>query len=463
MSVVVVVGGGISGLTAAWQLAGLGHEVTVLEGSPEVGGKLRAAEVAGVRIDVGAEAVLARRPEALDLIGELGLTGELIHPLTTAAALRVGGGLRPMPAKTMLGIPSDLESLRASGALTEAALERVADEPSREPLGPLHEDVAVGALVRERLGNEVTERLVEPLLGGVYAGRADRLSLQATMPALAAALESGGSLVEAAATVVSRGAHAGTGPVFASLTGGVAALPEALARSGQFTVRHNATVRAVSRTADSFVLTCGSGADPEVLHTDGVVLAVPAAKAARLLRDLAPAATTELDTIESASMAIVSFAFSGIDLPAGSGLLVGGREGLAVKGVTVSSQKWPLQTGGLTMLRASIGRVGEESVLQREDADLVRLARHDLRQLLGIEAEPIDAVVSRWGGGLPQYAVGHVAKIARVRSAVATVPGLGICGAAFDGVGIPACIGAAKAAAEAVHGALNAAATTRGQ
>jgi len=251
--------------------------------------------------------------------------------------------------------------------------------------------------------------------------------------------------------------------VFVSLRGGVAALPRALASSGRLTVRCNATVRAVTRTATGFVLTCGSGADPEEISADGVVLAVPAAKASRLLRGLVPAAAAELDTIESASMAIVSFAFTELELPPGSGLLVGAREGLTVKGVTVSSQKWPLETGGLTMLRASLGRVGEESVLQREDADLVRLARHDLRELLGIDAEPVDAVVTRWGGGLPQFAVGHVEKIARVRSAVDGVPGLAVCGAAFDGVGIPACIGAATAAADTVHGSLSLAITAGGE
>ncbi len=143
----------------------------------------------------------------------------------------------------------------------------------------------------------------------------------------------------------------------------------------------------------------------------------------------------------------MTFAFDEIDLPPGSGLLVGAREGLAVKGVTISSQKWPLETGGLTVLRASVGRAGEAQVLQRSDAELVALARHELTGLLGITAEPVDALVTRWGGGLPQYAVGHLDRVARIRSAIAAVPDLAICGAAFDGVGIPACIASARAAA----------------
>ena len=167
-----------------------------------------------------------------------------------------------------------------------------------------------------------------------------------------------------------------------------------------------------------------------------------------MLRELAPAASADLAGIEYASMAIATFAFRNVALPEGSGLLVGAREGLAVKGVTISSHKWPLDAGPeLTVLRASIGRVGETQVLQREDAELLQLARRDLRSLLGLTAEPVDALLTRWGGGLPQYAVGHVERVARIHAAVDAVAGLAVCGAAFDGVGLPACIGSAQRAA----------------
>ena len=158
-------------------------------------------------------------------------------------------------------------------------------------------------------------------------------------------------------------------------------------------------------------------------------------------------------------MAIVSFAFDGVDLPAGSGLLVGAGERFAMKAVTLSSQKWPIESGGLTLLRASVGRAGEPHALQLDDAELTALVRRELRPLLGITAEPVDSLVTRWGGGLPQYAVGHVERVARIRAAVAGVPGLGVCGAAFDGVGIPACIASARAAVDRV----GASARDRGQ
>jgi oxygen-dependent protoporphyrinogen oxidase len=440
---VVVVGGGISGLAAAWTLAASGRDVVVLEAGPVVGGKLRVASVAGVPVDVGAEAMLARRPEGLELAAELGLA--TIAPLTTAAAVRAGGALHPLPARTMLGIPGDVAAVRESGVLTEHALARIAAEPSLPPLPPITSDLSVGELVRSRLGNEVADRLVEPLLGGVYAGRADRLSVQATMQPLFAELSGGGSLVEAAARVTTRAS--GSGPVFASLPGGLGTLPAALEASGRFEVRTGLTVRSIRHDGAGFVLACAAVPASHDVRADSVVVATPAAKAARLLADVAPDAARELHEIESASMAIVTFAFRDVTLPQGSGLLVGLGEGLAVKGVTISSQKWPpARADGLTLLRASIGRVGEAQLLQRSDEDLIARVRHELGVLLGISAQPEDAIVTRWGGGLPQYGVGHVDRIARVRAAVAAVPGLAVCGAALDGLGIPACIASARRA-----------------
>ncbi|MBN9619829.1 MAG: protoporphyrinogen oxidase, partial [Actinobacteria bacterium] len=407
-----------------------------------------------VPVDVGAEAILTARPEGLALLAAAGLEAERIAPTTTAARVRVGGQNRPLPARTMLGVPASVEALRASGALTEAGIAAVEREPALPPLDPLTSDVAVGTLVRARLGDEVADRLVEPLLGGVYAGRADQLSLRATMPKLAERLEQGGSLVAAAQAVTDVGTRApSAGPVFTTLRGGLGRLPTTLAASGRFTVRTGVTVRELQARGTGYALICGAVPEPEQIEADAVIVAVPAAKAARLLATVAPGAAEELAGVESASMAIVTFAFDGVEPPPGSGLLVGAGERLATKAVTLSSQKWPLETGGLTLLRASVGRAGEPQALQMTDADLVTLVRHELRALIGVDASPVDVRVTRWGGGLPQYAVGHVARVARVRAAVASVPGLGVCGAAFDGVGVPACVASARAAVDRVSAA----------
>lgn len=459
-----MIGGGISGLAAAWQLCDAlpSAQVVVLEAAGEIGGKLRAAELAGVRVDVGAEAMLARRPEGVELVRALGLSDELIAPMTLAARVRVGGRARPLPAGTMLGIPGNLEALRNSGVLSDAGYARVVAELDSTPLQALDGDVAVGELVRSRLGDEVVDRLVEPLLGGVYAGRADALSLDATMPALAARLmHDGGSLVSAAAATVGAGtdsappvhAAGATNPVFVSLPGGLARLAEALATAGRFEVRTGVTVRSLRQTPTGLRLECGAASAVEYIDADAVVVATPAPKAARLLTGVAPVAAAELGGIETASMAIVSLAFTGIVPPPGSGLLVGTGEGLAVKAVTISSQKWPGTPPGLTLIRASIGRAGETRELQRDDGELIDLARHDLNELTGIAAPPVDALVTRWGGALPQFGVGHRERVSRIRATVGQVAGLAVCGAAYDGVGIPACIASASRAVESILGA----------
>jgi protoporphyrinogen/coproporphyrinogen III oxidase len=458
---IVVVGGGIAGLSAAFRLRRLhpDAELVLLEATGRVGGKLRRVRVAGAWVDVGAEAMLARRPEGLATVSALGLAGELIHPLTTAALLRNRGMNRPLPPGTLMGVPTDLESVRS--VLSEPTLDRIATEPDRGPYPPLAGDVSVGELVAERFGPEVVDRLVDPLLGGVYAGHARRISLQAAVPGLAGLLAEGGSLLTAARTVVAAGARESSDrPVFASLTGGLARLAETLAARGGFSVRCGCPVRAIERVAGRFVLSIGAAPGGERLTADAVVVATPAGKAAPLLAGLAPAAAADLAGIETASMVIVTLAFRlplPHPLPAGSGILIPDVEGLAGKAMTFSSQKWPGvgAEAGVLLLRGSLGRAGEQARLQRPDAELVALVRRELAELTGLAAEPVDSHLQRWGGALPQYAVGHPDRVRRIRQAVARVPGLAVCGASYDGVGIPACIGSGWLAADQVSAALS--------
>jgi oxygen-dependent protoporphyrinogen oxidase len=451
---VVVVGGGISGLAAAHFLGGAAR-VTLLEQADRVGGKLRAAELAGVRVDVGAEAMLARRPEGLDLAARVGLGDHVHEASTTSAGLWLEGGLRPLPSGTVMGIPADLAAVAQAGVLSEDALAAAAGEAAISHPA-LDEDVSVGTIVRERLGGEVVDRLVDPLLGGVYAATADGLSLRATIPALAARLADSGSLVDAA-RAVNTVAGGATGPLFVSFPGGLASLADAVAR-GRFEIRTRAAVRSLRRTSDGFGLEFGPTPEAQTCRADAVVVALPAGKAAPLLRDVSPGAAAELAGIESTSVAVISLAYRDIRLPEGSGFLVPASAGRAIKGVTFTSQKWPGYPAGLSMLRASVGRSDQTKVLQRDDADLVALVRHELAALIGLTENPVDALVTRWGGGLPRYAVGHVDRVARIRAAAARVPGLAVCGAALDGLGVPACIATARQAADQVVGHLQRAA-----
>jgi protoporphyrinogen/coproporphyrinogen III oxidase len=457
---VVIVGGGIAGLAAAFFLRDAGARVTVLEGSPRLGGKLAVSEIAGVAVDEGAEALLVTRPEGTALIADAGLG--LVAPGTTSAAIWTRGALRPLPRRQFMGVPSDMTELAASGVVSEDGVTRAARDLEL-PATPHDGDVAVGDYVAARLGPEVVDRLVDPLLGGVYAGLSAQLSFDATLPALAAASRRFRSLAEAAGSLLPAAAPAAPArQVFGTLAGGLGTLPEVLAKTSGAAIRTGAMVRELARTERGWRLTVGSAAAPEAIDADAVILAVPARPAGRLLAGVpgAAAAVTAFGEFSYASMAIVTLAYRRSAfpaVPAGSGYLVPAVDGHAVKAVTFSTVKWPHlldERDPIDIVRCSVGRVGEEALLQREDAELAALAAADLASATGIQGAPVATRVTRWGGALPQYTVGHLDRVARIRAAVAGLPGLAVCGAAYDGVGIPACVGTARAAADQVRAAL---------
>ncbi|WP_110182171.1 protoporphyrinogen oxidase [Nocardioides solisilvae] len=440
---VVVVGAGIAGLAAARLLVAAGREVVVLEGSPEVGGKLRRAPVAGVPVDVGAEAMLNRRPEGVELAREVGLPVE--HPTVASSRIWTRGALRPLP-RSLMGVPLDLDALAASGVLSDAGLARVRQEPSLPPTA-VEGDVSVGDLVAARFGDEVVDRLVEPLLGGVYAGHARRLSARASVPQLVAFAERGSLLEQGAAIPTTYDL-----PVFAGIPGGMGRLPAALAEG--LDVRTGQTVRELLPTPTGFALTVGPTTAPRLVEASAVLLATPAAPTARLLADLAPGAAAELAGIEHASMAVVTFAFRAADVAVleasgSSGFLVPPVDGRRIKASTFSFAKWGWVRAagaaeGVVHLRTSLGRHGEEVALQASDAELVAWSLAELADATGLRAVPVDTHVQRWGGGLPQYAVGHLDRVARVRAALPA--GVAVAGAAYDGVGIPAVVASARLA-----------------
>jgi oxygen-dependent protoporphyrinogen oxidase len=437
----------VTGLAAALRLRERlpSAKIIMYEGSPRLGGKLRTGRLAGGPAETGAEAFLMRDPAggdsaAASLVRRLGLAGELLHPEPVPPALFVGGGLRPMPGRTLLGVPSDLSTL---DGVAPAAAER--DRDAGRPLLAPDEDVAVGALVRERLGDEVVDRLVDPLLGGVYAGRADDLSLEATMPALARECRAQSTLVGAArAAVASSRAHQG-GPVFGTLRSGLSTLVDAMAAAlGPVELRLGAPVRELRPVPAGWRLVSGPVPAPVTDEVDAVVLAVPGRPAARLL-----GAGPEL---EYASVALVTLALpETAELPELSGFLVPANEGYAVKAATFFTRKWAhhRRPDGTLLVRLSLGRYGDAEVLRRPDEELVALVRAELGELLGQRLpEPAEASVSRWGGALPQYPPGHPARVAALRAGLPET--IAVAGAAYDGVGIPACIGSGERAADRV-------------
>ncbi|MFJ9078929.1 protoporphyrinogen oxidase [Streptomyces sp. NPDC102278] len=455
---VVVIGGGIAGLAAVHRLLADGLRVTLLEAGPRLGGKLRAGELAGLPVDLGAESVLARRPEAVDLARAVGLGEALQPPATATAHLWTRGALRPMPRGHVMGVPGDVGPLAASGVLSAEGLARVEAEHALPPT-EIGEDVAVGEYVAARLGREVVDRLVEPLLGGVYAGDAYRISMRAAVPQLFEAARAHALLGDGVREIQRRAqARPGpAGPVFAGIEGGIGRLPLAVAdacRAAGARISLDTPVREIVRTPEGWRVAAGS----EVIEADGVVLAVPAGAAARLLDDLAPTAAVELRDVDYASMALVTMAFRRSDLPAAiadggaSGFLVPPVDGRTIKASTFSSNKWAWAGADpdLFLLRTSVGRHGDEGDLARDDADLMEVSLGDLGAAVGLAARPVASTVTRWDAGLPQYPVGHLDRVARIRAAVSALPGLAVCGALYDGVGIPACVASAGKAADTV-------------
>ncbi|MDP9796932.1 oxygen-dependent protoporphyrinogen oxidase [Catenuloplanes nepalensis] len=569
---VAVVGGGIAGLAAALRLRerlGPGATITIFEQGAALGGKLRTGELAGGAQELGAETFLAGDPAggesaAVSLARRVGLGDRLVHPGTTQAALVIGGALTDIPTGTLMGVPEDAARVASVARVTEGR-----DPDQGRPLLGDGEDVAIGALTRRRFGDEVVDRLVDPLLGGVYAGRADELSLDMTVPGLARAARTERTLsaaVKAAKAASARaraagaalaqtgperagsastgsasagssrtgsaragaaqpgsartgtaqassaqaggvraggvqagtansvgvqagpawaggaqagiaraggaqagdaqaglaeagaapGGRAGVPPIFATVDGGLSRLVVAVADAAKAEVRLGLPVRALERAGDGgWVLTVGAAnaSDAAERHrVDAVVLAVPARAAARLLKGVDASVSGVVGGLDYASIALINMALPAAELPHLSGLLIPSVEGLLIKAATFFGVKWPhlRRADGVVQVRASIGRHGEEHLLQRDDAELVTAAHTELSRLLGGRLPaPIDTIVQRWGGALPQYAPGHRARITSARETLrAGHPTIVLAGASYDGVGIPLCVRSGESAAD---------------
>ncbi|OLE27207.1 MAG: protoporphyrinogen oxidase [Actinobacteria bacterium 13_1_20CM_3_71_11] len=442
---IVVVGGGITGLSAALRLRdelGPQARITVVDQADRLGGKLHTRPFHGGYAEAGAETFLTGDPAAVRLAERVGLGEALRHPEPVPAALAVDGHLRPIPRGTLMGVPGDPSTVADLAPVTGT------DRDEGHPVLAPGADVSVGELVRARLGVPVLDRLVDPLLGGVYAGRGDDLSLAATVPALAAACRTESTLTGAVRSALARRVSGG-GPVFATVEGGLGRLVDAVAAASGARVRLGAPVRALARDGYAWRVSVGG----EVLDADAVVLAVPARPAARLLTGVAPGAAAEIGALDYASVALVTLAVRGARLPELSGFLVPASEGYAVKALTIFTTKWAhlARPDGLAVLRASVGRYGDVAVLHRSDEELAGLVHAELGRLLGHPLpEPERTRVTRWGGALPQYAPGHLDRVGRARAELVDMQGIAVAGAAYDGVGVPACVRSGWAAAQRI-------------
>ncbi len=439
-----VVGGGISGLAAAYRLrAAVGEHarITLFDPGDRLGGVLRTELVAERPMDLGAEAFLLRRPEMPALLAELGLSGRQLATTGARPLIYSGQRLHPLPSCTVVGIPSSSASL--AGLVDDATIARIDAEPARPLSWEPGSDPAVAELVGDRFGEQVVARSVDPLLSGVYAGSAETIGLRAAAPTVAAALDRGAaSLTDA----VRQGLPPVTGaPVFGALDGGYQILiDELVARSRAQWVR--AAVQRLEPAGRGWALSDDTG---ERWEADGVVLAIPAPRLARLVEQIAPRACAAAGGISSASSVVLALAVPGdTPFPECSGVLVASGEPLRAKAITLSSRKWGLK-GQVQFLRLSFGRFGDDLATSASDEELLAWARRDLADIFGLEVEPVDARLQRWIEAMPQYGPGHADVVAEVRASLPS--GLAVAGSYLDGIGVPACIGAAARAVEVLE------------
>lgn len=461
---VAVVGAGMSGLAAALHLAEAGVEVTVVDPRPSVGGMIRTSTFAGREVDEAADAFLVRTPAALHLARRVGLGAELVHPAMRRAHVWHDGALHPFPAQVM-GVPTDIEGASESGLLTADGLARLRRDLTDAATPLPADDVDIATAVGGRIGPEALALLVDPLVGGINAGDTARQSLAAVVPQLDAARRDPehASLIEACRAQVDRARAAGAdpaAPVFAAPDGGMARLPRAVAEAalatGRVELRLGQTVEAIDRGPRLVV----SGGDD--IAPDGVVVATPGHVAARVLATAAPDAATILDGVDHVSVAFVRLAVRPDDVGIvldGSGMLVPRRSGLAVTACSWASSKWerlrPEHGDGSVVLRAAVGRDGDQGALGIDDEELITLVVDELRQILGLRAGPVEADVARWDDAFPQYRPGHLDRVAAMEAALAAAaPTVVVAGMHLRGVGIPACVAGAQSAAEKVLGAL---------
>ncbi|AZA12220.1 protoporphyrinogen oxidase [Corynebacterium gerontici] len=461
---IAIIGAGLAGLVSAYSIHKQQPEakVEVFEATDRIGGKLFTVPFDSGPTDMGAEAYLAFRKDATEFFEELNLGGEIVDPSGLPSLLYVDGELHAMPMATVMGIPGSSEGLE--GLVSEESRARIDAEGEAEPIPwALDKEVSVGALVRERYGDDVVEHVVSALQGGVYSSTSDDLGLRATMPQIAntfdAMLAEGQPVTLSGAVkriMAARPVARGYKPkVFGAFRGGYAQAYEALAEQSGADIHIDAFISQISRTKEGFKL---KGADGVF---DRVLLAVPAPTAAVLLKGLgedAQVAAEQLKRIPLASSVVVGMKFDDEEgLPDNSGILVAtDAKDVRAKAFTFSSKKWPhLGERGGALVRASFGRYGDDAITRMEEDELVDLALDDLQRITGFDGRAAglsEIFVQRWFGGLPVYNVEHLDAVAAARDALAKVPGIEATGAWDQGVGVPDVIVAAKDAAERVLG-----------
>ncbi|HET7011051.1 MAG TPA: protoporphyrinogen oxidase [Anaerolineales bacterium] len=460
---VVVVGGGIAGLTAAYTLRKIAAQaranlrLTVLESSDRWGGKIQTERRDGFVIEGGPDTFVSTKPWGVALCRELGLEDRLQGANMQQRRVFVvsNGKLVELPEGLAMMVPSRIGPMVRTRLLSPLAKLRMALDLVLPPRGE-DADESLGRFISRRLGRQVYERLIEPLMSGIYAGDGDRLSLASTFPYLRDWERRYGSLTRGALRTA-RSLAEPRRSVFLTPIGGLAEIVEGLlSRLRDSDLRLRSSVRCVERSNTGYLLQLASG---EAVEADAAVIAAPAHAAAQMLARLDPKLAGHLSAIEYVSTATVSLAFRSERLPRpldGHGYVVPRIEGRQALACTWTSTKFPHRApAGGALLRVFIGRAGIMDDPGVDEAELIEIARHELAETLGINAEPLFVRVARWPRSMPQYNLGHPERLRQVAERLDRFPGLRLAGAAYTGIGIPDCIRSGEEAARAVHETLN--------
>lgn len=479
MSSVVIIGGGISGLAAAYRLHKLDPtlDLTLIERGSYFGGKILTEQVDGFVIEGAPDSFLARKARGVGLCEELGIAHTLYgrDPRHSGSFVKLGGALHPLPSGLSGMIPTNLQALADNSLISPAGKERLAQEVNLPPAPQNSEyaDESVAAFVSRRLGREVYEKLVEPLMSGIYAGNGDQLSLAATFPQLRQLELKHGSLLKGLTTSVELGMRSVESesrsvndpspsyPPFVSLPGGMGTLVQAILDQ----LPANALRRGVgvtyirrNRTRPGYMAALDNGA---VVAANALIVTTPAFVTAQLVDSLDPALAVAHAAIPYASSAIVTLAYN-LDtitrgrygdlaqIPNGYGYVIPRIANSDVLACTLSSNKWTGRApADAFLLRVYLGRYGQRDVTHCGDSELLDLARQEVQETLDIDATPILQRIHRWPLSMPQYILGHLDRLAQIERRLSHHPGLFLAGAAYRGVGIPDCIQGGESAAQA--------------
>jgi protoporphyrinogen/coproporphyrinogen III oxidase len=460
---VVVIGGGISGLTTAFELVHRGvAPLLVLEAAERFGGKIRTETIDGIPVDVGPDSFLAREPWGVDLCERLGLAGELRSPGVFGAAVWSRGKLRPLPSGFAFGMPASPVSALRTGLLSPLGAARAAADFFRfRPLrGP---DVAIGPFVRRRFGSQVLERLVDPLLAGTRAGDPARMSLEVGAPQIDAVARSNRSLILGLREARRRGVLETGAPPFLTIAAGLERL------TGRLVERLQGAAELMLSTPVSKITSRERRADRsgglDVVTDQGtipagrVVVTTPPFVTARLIEEVAEESGSELASIPYASAATSTFVFPPGSFeapPATSGLLVPSVEAKTMAAATWYSIKWPhaAPDDGRQIVKCFAGRSTHDPAVSLEDETLTKELLRDLTDALGVSQAPLASHLTRWPRALPEYEVGHAERIARIEAGLRHLPEVVLAGSGYGGSGLPDCIRRASIAAELVGSSL---------